>query len=309
MKAFLKSRAFTLVEVLVAVAVVLLVGALTMAAIGNSQAVASRTRCMNDLKLIGQALREYYMEFQCYPSSYQEPAIEKALAKYIDHESVFACPNEQKVTGGLRRIAHRNWFYVEPVEAEAGSRDFVLGCPYHGDDSVNLFSSGNVEVFEGSGTMHNGVGMAPGQLAIGGVIEFKDGSYVNFEGHQCANLMQSFKDTSAGVTWDVIRILPGELGTAHFHVAECSGLIVITCVARAVAVVHGGSKPIDFDITTSDPSRLYTMVTEVLTQGTKVRVIPHQEVGGKPQWAKPNKPVTVVEPYASWRECVNPYVD
>jgi len=67
-------RAFTLVELLVVIAMIGVLMALMLPAIQASRETARRGQCVNNLRIIGQALTRYYGAYECFPAGVQSEA-------------------------------------------------------------------------------------------------------------------------------------------------------------------------------------------------------------------------------------------
>lgn len=66
--------AFTLVELLVVIAMIGILMALMLPAIQASRETARRGQCVNNLRVIGQALTRYYGAYECFPAGVQSEA-------------------------------------------------------------------------------------------------------------------------------------------------------------------------------------------------------------------------------------------
>ena len=63
----LKRRAFTLVEILIVVAIIALLAAILFPAFNHVRALGRRTTCASNLKQIGFALSQYVQDYRFYP--------------------------------------------------------------------------------------------------------------------------------------------------------------------------------------------------------------------------------------------------
>lgn len=107
-----KRRAFTLLEILVVVAIICLLAALLFPAFGHVRALGRRTTCASNLKQIGMALGQYAQDYKFYPmmsaagttgSGTENPngllkdsvcgAWPDKVLPYLKSEKVFECPS------------------------------------------------------------------------------------------------------------------------------------------------------------------------------------------------------------------------
>jgi hypothetical protein len=210
----------------------------------------------------------------------------------------------------MRNVEGYDEFYFGKTVEDGALAAFnmVVSCPHHGDNSLYLLADGSVDSAEQGVVYHSTSGMLyPGQIAIGGEMAFSDGVEVNFEGHQCANYIQS--TTAAVSRYDIqnqcdetVRLLPGEIGDFHVTVPEKRRLCILTCVATLRAAATSKDS-FEVDLNTSygggDTPRSgpYTLLIEVpeYTNG-KVDIRPaEQTIVEGPNPVKPGESTKVID--------------
>ncbi len=96
-----RAAAFTLIEILVVVAVIAILAGLTLAAVAGARNRARLTNCTANLRQIGQALHMYANENDdrlppCSrlgpDTAFNLPSLRQALAGQIDDERLYHCP-------------------------------------------------------------------------------------------------------------------------------------------------------------------------------------------------------------------------
>ena len=133
---------FTLIEVIVVIAVLGLLAALLLPAVQRARAAARSTQCQSNLRQIGLAVTNYEAVWQVFPSSPGWPhQLLADLEQRSDAEqvSIYACPADRFATGEISnwRISYRiceglkrkdKDGYASPTEdSQRRPRDFTDG--------------------------------------------------------------------------------------------------------------------------------------------------------------------------------------
>lgn len=118
-----KKEGFTLMELLVVIAVVIVLAGFLMPALAKTRQLAHRARCANNLKQIGTAMHLYANNNNGdFPA---EPWGSNLYPSYIDDEEVFDCPTHGYVG---TTAAPDYWYVVGLNDYNTTSNTVIAGC-------------------------------------------------------------------------------------------------------------------------------------------------------------------------------------
>lgn len=108
----MKTRAFTLVEILVVVGIICLLAAILFPAFNRVRALGRRTTCASNLRQIGMALNQYAQDYKFYPKMADGIGMGESggggltretashnlwpdkIFPYVKQENIFVCPSD-----------------------------------------------------------------------------------------------------------------------------------------------------------------------------------------------------------------------
>lgn len=233
-------RAFTIVEMLITVALIGVIAAFVGSLYVHARAKSRAVRCLYNQQQVSQALIAFYTDKGRFPDDAPNTDLALQLNNYIpwpqkQHNvalpEVYLCPNDRR---GRSFNSYQD-FYVQRKEP-AGGESFVMGCPRHNDAEeswVNLFGTGDsLRLRPGTITINNGP-VSPEALAAtrstaNGTIRFEDGSAVaatSADSTYNVTAVASFR-LRDGRLYTVVRVT-GK-GTTNFSVTPGSSFEVIT---------------------------------------------------------------------------------
>jgi len=262
-----RERGFSIIEVLVALAIAAILMSMSYSALSKGKTVSKETTCLNNLKHIAVALNLYYNRYSAYPP---EDLRDRLIDYAGGNPSVFICPVDEDPCGDSY-----SRFYI--ARAELGSQGYICGCPRHVGESsaITLFSSASTHVLEGRKIRWNGQLVDAGATVGSGVLTFEDGSNVAIPSGMMVRLIQSFR-THDGRFYSLIGVDINEQGVLDIEVTPGSRFEVIT--PAAIAGVQGTR----FKLNTFVQGDQYCVKVDV-TEGT---------VSVQPLWdAAPAKPI------------------
>jgi prepilin-type processing-associated H-X9-DG protein/prepilin-type N-terminal cleavage/methylation domain-containing protein len=124
-----KNSAFTLVEVLVVIAIIAILAALLLAAISQAKAAALRIQCANNVRQLGLALQEFVGDKKVYPNwlggSEKDPSWMDAIEDQMQHDVWISkyVKNTGYLTNGVWHCPNADRPSILPKEYQA--RDFI----------------------------------------------------------------------------------------------------------------------------------------------------------------------------------------
>jgi prepilin-type N-terminal cleavage/methylation domain-containing protein len=160
------SRGFTLVEILVVIAVLVLLAAILLPVVSSARERGRQTVCLSNLRQLGQALSMYHQDYGSYPGFWG--GVPESLTAYVTDRRLFFCPSSTEppgiklstsysflFDGDHLRFPHGNELQSRSVigYCVAHSKKEPLGKRYEGvfpvlrhDGAVELIPAGEVQV-------------------------------------------------------------------------------------------------------------------------------------------------------------------
>ncbi|MFH1094553.1 MAG: type II secretion system protein [Candidatus Omnitrophota bacterium] len=148
-----KKKGFTLVELLVVMAVIVILAGFLLPALGKAREQGRRTSCMNNLKQIGLAVALYRLDYNdAFPADldvlYDAANLNDS---YIDNLKVFVCPSTGTQLGDLGGApSGGDYSYTQPAVTDPSATFIVEDTTtIHGGGRNKLSIDGHVEYVPG----------------------------------------------------------------------------------------------------------------------------------------------------------------
>jgi type II secretory pathway pseudopilin PulG len=253
-----KTRGFTLVQIVMVIAIISVLAALTVGFFGRGRAEARRAQCDVRLKALALALDAFRQENGRFPAKLNE-LIDK---KYLESPEMLRCPDEVRPNGSYAE------YYIPRAPREAAKMGEVplLVCPLHEEHNhgmqayrgrytkqfmvaqARLTAANNVKIErpDGKGPM-----AATQNLTLRGgdildvtgnaTIQFADGSTCELSGGSKMTVLQSYIEGGGGGA-PLYTIVKQTLGKVRYRVTSGSKFDVVTPAATA------GVRGTEFDV-------------------------------------------------------------
>jgi prepilin-type N-terminal cleavage/methylation domain-containing protein len=139
-----RSRGFTLVEMLVVIAIIVILAALLLPALAKAREKARRMKCVSNLRQLTVAMHSYILDFNLYP--WRVPASEggsqrntnvsatfKALSNELATPKIVVCPSDTRAAANaFATMRETNVSYFLGIE----SKEDRPGAPLVGDRNL-----------------------------------------------------------------------------------------------------------------------------------------------------------------------------
>ncbi|HVF10369.1 MAG TPA: FecR domain-containing protein [Abditibacteriaceae bacterium] len=239
---------FTLVQILIVLAILSVLAAILMSSFSNARTAAALTQCDIRLKSIALGLDAYRQETGKYPADLNELRTQR----YLQDPDALHCPADPRPNGSYTD------FYVLRAPRDESDRASLV-CPFHEKDNrgaqaylgryTTQFASRPAQLIGANSATVQHPGKAPVAAAAGmelhggdlietspqglATIEFADGSQVALQGGARVTVLQSFLDENASAS--LYTLVQQTLGSVTYRVRRGSKFDVGTPTATAGA--------------------------------------------------------------------------
>jgi len=230
---------FTLPELLVVVAVVLVLSLIAIPVIKSTRVKACVVKCMTNLRNIALATSHYQREYNAYPPQpyLGRNSLKRSLGEFVNDDAVFQCPVDE---GSFDSYSD---FYVTRTSHDAGD-SLLVGCPRHDNQTlaINVFKKGSATTHPVGQMFHSEGNQStpshPGDIVGSGTTWFPDGSSMTITTPGLeAEIVESFR-LENGQTYTLIKVPANDaFGRLILSVIPGSRFEVIT--PAAIAGVRG----------------------------------------------------------------------
>jgi prepilin-type N-terminal cleavage/methylation domain-containing protein len=153
------SYAFTLVELIVVIAIIAILAGLLLPALNAARKSARKTSCKSNLRQIGMALSMYADDWEMYPFGELKAGLYDRL---IGDPKTFRCPSDR-----VQRDDTYSLCYRRGHPAALGDELEIVMCPCHPGTPIGVFADGRVGDIQ---RLAGGAGGKDGSLLIKATI-------------------------------------------------------------------------------------------------------------------------------------------
>ncbi len=245
------AKGFTLIEVLVVIAIIILMVGTLVPALAKARERANEISCLSNLKNISYGLEMFFKEHDEYPKD----SLATALAPYVGNPSCFYCPSS----------GHSYEKFYVFRDKKVSTDKYIIGCPYHSNESrgVSAFRYGVIQIGRlGIVTWNKTEArINVGVEVNGGVLNFEDGSRIILNGNSSGYVLACLRMDN-GQLYTIVRILKRHPVCAiNVDVKRGSKFEIIT--PAAIAGVQGTKfKLYAQDVSGEDKQRTKVVMTE-----------------------------------------------
>ncbi len=232
----IRQKAFTLLELLVVMSVLMIVLAIIVGASRELRVHSNLIFCMNNLRQISVAMVTYYNDHKDYPSGLPYDTLSHQLSRYLSSSKIFVCPQDDTDSEDSY-----SQFYTYPGQ-DAGGGKYIIGCPRHkrGSMCASVFGFQTAYKSKVATVRIDGETLQPGSSSSG-TMNLEDGTTVSSNDIEMY-LVQSIR-MSDGTLYTIVRVPDGETGSLSVDATNGTQLEIIT--PSLIAAVRGTQFTID----------------------------------------------------------------
>lgn len=202
---------FTLLELLIVIAVSLAVLGIAGAVISRGRTSARAAICLNNLKQVALAIQMYEANRGTLPAS-----LAQLDGAYLDDIRFLRCPADHNDEGSFPS-SYEPFFVNRPLH-ETGR--IFLGCPRHpGEHTPTVFGWPRFFLANSLGIRHDGMPVDQGTEVTGGTLTFADGTRVEIAPGITVGVMFSLSDPE-GRVYSTVYLPDGESGSLEVNHPE-----------------------------------------------------------------------------------------
>jgi prepilin-type N-terminal cleavage/methylation domain-containing protein len=147
-----RKRGFTLIELMVVIAIIVLLMAILFPVFSTVRRKAHETQCFNNLSQLASALKEYRRDHGRFPAApfYDAAAgvyrggFSDLYPDYIDSTKLLICPEDQGIKPFLAQAQEKRYSSYNGLAADLASGDWTLQEVYYNYNGYDVIDAGGV---------------------------------------------------------------------------------------------------------------------------------------------------------------------